>query len=71
VDFVWSWPIERRGEARTVSVGLASGSAELVADESRHAVDTLGRSAVTAVLDRDDPPRRITIISTGVRHESD
>jgi hypothetical protein len=73
VEFVWSWPIERQGLARTVSVGVANGSAELseIADESRQAVVTFGRSAVMAVLDREDPPRRIAVTTTGLREESD
>jgi hypothetical protein len=73
VDFVWSWPIERQGQVRTVSVGVARGAAEAgdVAADSRHALESRGRSAVVAVLDRDEPPRRITIASAGLRDERD
>lgn len=71
VEFVWVWPIERDGKARTVCVGVAAGGAELeeIAEESRRAIDTLGRSAVIAVLDNDEPPNQITITSSGLRSQ--
>jgi hypothetical protein len=68
VALIWAWPIRRDAEARNVCVGVAAGKGELesIAHESRQAIETLGRSAVMAVLDEVDPPRRVHRSTTGL-----
>ena len=69
LDTGWAWSILRGADKRTVFVAVAGGRAasrELPAD-SREALRTSGRSAVTAILDRETPPRFITVTSAGLR----
>lgn len=64
----WRWEIERNAETRRLLVEV-TGQAELTnsREEIRRAVETQGRSEVEGVLDRDDPPGRITLTSVGRR----
>lgn len=72
VDVGWAWSILRGADKRTVLVAVGggrAGSGELPED-SREALRTSGRSAVTAILDR-EPPRFITVTSAGLREEAE
>jgi hypothetical protein len=61
----WMWTIERDDESRRLLVEV-SGQAMAVAEaaplppDTREARETQGRSAVESVLERDDPPGRVT-----------
>jgi hypothetical protein len=61
----WRWEIERNGETRRMLVevsGTAMGSAnERLPGETVAAKETEGRSAVESILDREDPPGRISL----------
>lgn len=64
-DNAWAWEIERNGEARRVLVGVTTRAMELSVDvlpeETAQARRTQGRNAVENILDREDPPGRITL----------
>lgn len=66
----WRWQIERaEGENRRLLIEV-SGSAMAVdprtlPDDARNARETEGRSAVEGILERDDPPGRISFSTHG------
>jgi hypothetical protein len=72
-DLGWAYVIEQGNERLTVRVERAAllaeseGSTEVV----RRAIATSGRSAVEAILDRKDPPRRLLIGTDGLTERAD
>jgi hypothetical protein len=62
--FGWDWPIDRDGDERTVQV-IVTRPAKVAAEpggqhDAAKAIETKGRRTVESVLDRDNPPSRIT-----------
>jgi hypothetical protein len=70
-DIGWAWLIARDDDRRHVVVYVAGGrlNVEELADESRQAIQTSGRSAVSEVLGEDEPPARLVVTSDGTRRE--
>lgn len=68
----WAWSILRGADKRTVLVVVAGGRAgsRELPEDSREALRTSGRSAVAAILDRQTPPRFITVTNAGLREET-
>lgn len=68
MDVGWAYDIERGAERRTISVIVAGGrrNSKELPDESVRAVRSRGRSAVQGVLDRDAPPRYISVTTGGL-----
>ena len=66
IDVGWAWDIARDGEQRTVRVEVAGGRLNMpsLPDDSRQAIETNGRSAITLFLT--DPPERLLVSSDGV-----
>jgi hypothetical protein len=70
MDFpAWAYELEREGRRHMVTVVVAGGRMHSLqlADASRHAIATRGRTAVDRVLDRDEPPRFILVTSAGLQ----
>jgi hypothetical protein len=71
----WLWNIVRDGEVAQVLVEIseAAWSTEplRLPDDTRHALETDGRTEILKVLDRPDPPRVIHCNSSGCRHLDD
>jgi hypothetical protein len=68
VDVGWVYALMRGDETRTIRVDVSRGPivGAILPDECGRAVQTRGRSVVTAVLNRDSPPDRVTITTTGL-----
>lgn len=64
----WVWEIQREGEVRGIAVTITGQAWDSSREDIRAARETRGRSAVLGVIDRDDPPRWITL-TTGGREE--
>lgn len=66
----WAYELERDGERRTLSVEVtraaAIGDKGMAPDDVRRALTTRGSSAVMAVIDRDQPPRKLLIDLRGI-----
>jgi hypothetical protein len=71
MDVGWAYDLDRDGGTRTVSVVVAGGrlNAGDLPEESKRAISTTGRSAVDAILDREELPRYIVVTSSGLREE--
>jgi hypothetical protein len=72
----WAYDIQRGDiERRRVSVEVAGTvavvSREGVPDDVKRALRTKGRSAVESVLDRDEPPHRLLLTTTGIREKGE
>ncbi len=70
-DVGWAYELRREDiERRRVSVEvagtLAAASKYGVPEEVKRALRTKGRSAVESMLDRDEPPRRLLLSTTGI-----
>ena len=70
IDVGWAYRIERESSdepRRTVSVEVVKGGLADpgLPDDSRRAIQSLGQTAVTEVLDRDDPPRYLVVSKRG------
>jgi hypothetical protein len=66
---VFSWKIQRNGETSQVHVFVsesAMGSSSGLPPEVQEAKSTEGRSVVSTLLDLDEPPRQISVTTTGV-----
>lgn len=67
-EYGWAYEIERERERRPIGVYITSGlTVRNVPEECVRAIRTDGRSAIEAVLDRDQPPRYIELAQDGVR----
>lgn len=66
----WRWEIERDGVTRRMLVEV-TGQAEMepVNSDVQQVVVSEGRVAVESILDRDDPPGRITYTREGRQEE--
>jgi hypothetical protein len=63
----WTWPIERGGEGRTVTILVSETLLAATGHPSRDAAEarrTRGRNYVEAVLELDTPPRSRRAITT-------
>jgi hypothetical protein len=68
IDVGWSWQIEREGERRTIRAEVAGGRLGMadLPRESQDAIATQGRSAITPLLTRPEPPTRVLVTSSGI-----
>jgi hypothetical protein len=66
----WAYELERGGERRLLTVEVTRAAAiadkSAAAEEVRRALTTRGSSAVMAVIDRDQPPRRLVVDTRGI-----
>jgi len=68
----WTWEIARNGKKRTIKVevsGTLDGSNRDLAENTRKALRTSGRSAVHTVLYEDEPPKKLNISTHGIHWE--
>jgi hypothetical protein len=73
-DLGWAYVIEHGNHRVTVRVDRAAALSEpskATTEVVRRAIDTNGRSAVEAILDRRTPPRRLLIGTGGVTERAD
>jgi hypothetical protein len=65
----WRWEITRGAEVAQVVIEISEGAWSSdplsLPEDTRHALETDGRSALLKVLDQDDPPRVIRCGSSG------
>lgn len=71
MDIGWRYDLEKDGYGKSVSVIVAGGrlGSPSLPDECRRAIQTKGRSAVAAVLERDHPPEIILVTTAGLREQ--
>ena len=63
IDVGWAWMIDRDGDTRTVRVEVARGESDVqsLPHKCSRAIETRGRSVVTATLNRVNPPERFVV----------
>ncbi len=65
----WRWEITRGAQVAQVVIEISeqawSSDPRSLPEDTRHALETDGRSALLKVLDQDDPPRVIRCGSSG------
>ena len=68
IDVGWMFDIEREGERRTVRVEVAGGRLGMpdLPRESKDAIQSQGRSAISPLLTQSDPPTRVLVTSGGL-----